>query len=583
VVQVPQVLGRLVRLPSTAAPSAGAHASGAPGGDGAPAGQGDGAPPPAAPAASTAATDSQPRAFVLLEELIAAHVGELFPGYAVMATAPFRVTRDWDLHLDEEESEDLLSTIMEELRRRDRGMPVRLEIAHSAPVDLRRELVAALRLEQADIYSVQGPLQLQDLNALADADVRAELRHEPLNPSIPAVLRDVDSLFPVIKGQDVILHHPYESFDPVVRFIEEAADDPDVLAIKMTLYRAGGDSPFVRAFARAADNGKQVTAFVELKARFDEAANIAWARRLEENGVHVVYGLIGLKTHCKVALVVRREGQGIRRYVHLGTGNYNPTTARQYTDLSLFTAREEIADDVSALFNMLTGYAEPPQWKRLRVAPFGLQERVLQLIDNEADQAKKGQPSRIVAKMNSLVDPVVIRALYAASQAGVEIDLLVRGICCLRAGVTGLSERIRVTSIVDRFLEHSRVFAFGTGERTEVYLSSADWMPRNFHRRIEVMFPVESPSLKQRLIDEVLGLCLLDNVKASRLLVDGHYLRRAHEGLAIRSQTSLLNAARLAAEPNIREALPVIRQAAAPADPGQPLPKPATTASSTPG
>jgi len=309
---------------------------------------------------------------------------------------------------------------------------------------------------------------------------------------------------------------------------------------------------------------------VEIKARFDEANNIAWARRLEENGVHVVYGLIGLKTHCKAALVVRREGGGIRRYVHLGTGNYNPQTARQYTDLSLFTARPEIADDVTALFNMLTGYAEPPQWKRLAVAPFGLQERVIQLVEREAQRARAGEPARVIAKMNALVDPGVIRALYAASQAGVEIDLLVRGICCLRPGVEGVSERIRVISIVDRFLEHSRVFAFGTGAATEVYLSSADWMPRNFIRRIEVMFPVEEPALQKRLLEEVIGYALADNVKARRLQVDGSYLRVGANGVPeVRSQMMMLEAARRTGIPKIPTE-PVIRHAAAPETPTEP-------------
>jgi len=330
----------------------------------------------------------------------------------------------------------------------------------------------------------------------------------------------------------------------VVRFVAEAADDPQVLAIKTTLYRTSGDSPFVRALSRAAENGKQVTALVEIKARFDEANNIAWAQRLEENGVHVVYGLIGLKTHCKVALVVRREGDEIRRYVHLGTGNYNPQTARQYTDLSYFTARTEIAEDASALFNMLTGYSEPPHWKKLAVAPLDLQSRIIGLINREADRARRGEPSRIIAKMNSLVDPTTIRALYAASQAGVEIDLLVRGICCLRPGLEGVSERIRVTSIVDRFLEHSRVFAFGPPDSPDVFIASADWMPRNFLRRIEVMVPIEDQTLKQRLLVEVLGTALRDNVRARRLQSDGSYVRVEPQGARLRSQMALLESAR---------------------------------------
>jgi len=532
VVQVPQVLNRLVALPST-----------------------------------------QGQAYILLEELIASFAGELFPGYAVVGTAPFRVTRNWDLTIDDEDSEDLLDTIQEELRRRDRGAAVRLEIDAQTPAELERVITEMLNLVPPDVYRLTGPLQLSDVTALADNDPRSDLRVEPLVPAVPQVLRDAESVFPVVAAKDVLLHHPYESFDPVVRFLSEAAEDPSVLAIKMTLYRTSGDSPFVRALSRAAENGKQVAVLVELKARFDEANNIAWARRLEETGVHVVYGLVGLKTHCKVALVVRREGGRIRRYVHIGTGNYNPTTARQYTDVSLFTTREEIADDVTALFNMLTGFAEAPHWKRLAVAPLGLQKRIIDLIGREAGRAKKGEPARIIAKMNALVDPDVIRALYEASNAGVEIDLLVRGICCLRPGIAGVSERIRVISVVDRFLEHSRVFAFGAGDKAEVYLSSADWMPRNFHRRIEVMCPVEEPALRQRLLDEVLGVALRDNVKSRRLLVDGSYVAAESSELPARSQALLLEAARRASVAQIATPA-VIRHAAAPPAPDKPAPEP---------
>jgi polyphosphate kinase len=528
VVQVPSVLGRLVPLPS---------ASG--------------------------------RAYVFLETLIAMHFGDLFPGYTVSKTAVFRVTRNWDLLLDEEDSEDLLSTIQDELRRRDRGAAVRLEIDSGAPAELVKTLTSYLKLGPQDVYPIPGPLQLNDAAVLIDQDPRPETRYEPLAPIVPHALKDADSIVDVIAKRDVLLHHPYESFDPVVRFIQEAAEDPNVLAIKQTLYRTSGDSPIVHALYRAAENGKQVTVLVEIKARFDEANNINWARRLEENGVHVVFGLIGLKTHCKAALVVRREGAGIRRYVQLGTGNYNPTTARQYTDLSLFTSRPEVADDVTALFNLLTGYAEAPAWKKLAVAPFTLQDRIVELIDREAARARAGEPARIIAKMNALVDPVVIRRLYAASRAGVEIDLLVRGICCLRPGVPGISERIRVTSIVGRFLEHSRVFAFGAGDRAEVYLSSADWMPRNFIRRIEVMFPVEAPELRARLLNEVLGVAMQDNVKAHRLGPDGSYVRVPTTEPPVRSQIVLLEAARRTAQ--IRVVQPVIRLAAAPDFGGGPI------------
>lgn len=485
-------------------------------------------------------------AYTLLGELICLFAGDLFPGYVVEHTATFRLTRNWDLNVDEEESEDLLSTIQEELRRRDRGAAVRLELMAVATPQLEAQLTAALKLGPLDVYRQQSPLQPSDLMALLDVDPRPELRVEPYVPAVPPALREAESVLGVVATRDVLLHHPYESFDPVVRFLEEAAEDPAVLTIKQTLYRTSFDSPIARALARAAENGKQVAVLVEIKARLDEANNIAWARRMEQSGVHVVYGLIGLKTHCKVTLVVRREGQGIRRYVHLGTGNYNPHTARLYTDLSLFTCRQEVADDVSALFNLLTGYSVAPQWKRLAVAPINLQEKVLSLISREADKARRGEPARIVAKMNSLVDATTIRALYAASQAGVEIDLLVRGICCLRPGVPGVSERIRVTSVVDRFLEHSRVFAFGAGASAEVWVSSADWMPRNFLRRIETMFPVEEPTLRQRLLDEVLGIALKDNVKALRLQKDGSYapVERAPSEPAVRSQVALMELAR---------------------------------------
>ena len=516
VVQVPMVLGRLVRLPATSG-----------------------------------------QAFILLGDLIDANVGDLFPGYEVRQTARFRVTRNSDLLVDEEESEDLLSTIKAELRRRELGDAVRLELSADSSQELEAVLSRALKLDAPDVYRLRSPLQLNDLLALTDHDPRPELRVEALDPIIPPYLRDVDSVYEVVRSRDVLLHHPYESFEPVVRFVEEAAEDPSVLAIKMTLYRTSGDSPFVRALSRAANNGKQVTALVEIKARFDEANNIAWAHRLEENGVHVVYGLIGLKTHCKIALVVRREGEVIRRFVHLGTGNYNPQTARQYTDLSFMTARAEIAEDASALFNMLTGYSEPPHWKRLAVAPLDLQTRVVGLISRETDRAKRGEPARIIAKMNSLVDPVTIRALYTASQAGVEIDLLVRGICCLRGGVAGLSENIRVTSVVDRFLEHSRVFAFGPREVAEVFIASADWMPRNFLRRIEIMCPIEDASLRTRLLDEVLGTALRDNVKARRLQPDGSYSPVEKTGARLRSQSALLEQAKIAPGPALPTARPV--------------------------
>jgi polyphosphate kinase len=403
-------------------------------------------------------------------------------------------------------------------------------------------LRAALRLERDDVYAVDGPLHLADLTPLYGRDELWQHKDEPFLAQQVAALADAPDLFRVIAERDVLLHHPYESFEHVVEFISEAASDPSVLAIKQTLYRTSVDSPIIRALIRAAENGKQVTAVVELKARFDEGPNIAWARVLEEAGVHVVYGLVGLKTHCKMSLVVRREAGAIRRYVHMSTGNYNPSTARLYGDISFFTAREAFADDAGALFNLLTGYASPPSWKRFSVAPVGLAERIIELIDREASFGQKG---RIIAKMNSLVDPGVIRALYRASQAGVKIDLLVRGICCLRPGVPGTSENIRVTSVVDRYLEHARLFYFEAGGKREAFLSSADWMPRNFIRRVEIMFPVEDEALRDRLVNEVLGTMLADNTKAWRLQADGSYERStAGEQPACRSQYRFMELAR---------------------------------------
>jgi polyphosphate kinase len=492
-------------------------------------------------------------AFLPLEELIAWQAAELFPGFEVVESCSFRVTRNWDIAVDEEEKEDLLEALQEELRRRDRGAAIRLEMSFGASLELERTLRRALRVEENDVYRLRCPLQLQDMLSLSDTNPRPELRLEPLVSAQPAAFRSDDSVFPVIRERDVLIHHPYESFDPVVRFVEEAADDPNVLAIKQTLYRTSWNSPFVRALSRAAENGKQVTVLVEIKARFDEANNIAWARRLEEAGVHVVYGLIGLKTHCKVALVVRREGNTIQRYIHLGTGNYNPSTAKIYTDISMFTARADYADDVSGLFNMLTGLSDAPRWKRFTVAPLNLRERLLFFIQREADKATRGEPARIIAKMNALVDPTIIKALYAASCSGVEIDLLVRGMCALRPGVVGVSERIRVTSIVDRFLEHHRIFTFGVGAQTDVFLSSADWMTRNFARRIEIMFPVEDAGAKSRVIDEILQTYLKDNVKAHRLQPDGSWLRiDAGDQARVRSQQSLLHLAYVVDAPRIK-------------------------------
>jgi len=487
------------------------------------------------------------RAFVLLEDVIARHVKEFFPSARLRGTYPFRVTRNWDLEIDEEEGEDLLETIQAELRRRDRGNAVRVEIGLGEGVDASvQRLCKALNLDQRlDVYRVPGPLHIADLIGVVGEDERRELRDEPFTPQVPLPFRDVDDIFAVIRERDVLLHHPFESFDPVVEFVSRAADDPNVLAIKQTLYRTGGDSPILKALARAAESGKQVTAIVELKARFDEASNIQWARTLEQSGVQVIYGLLGLKTHAKALLVVRREKDRLRRYVHLSTGNYNPQTARFYTDLGLLTANREIGEDVTSLFNLLTGYSAPPKWNRLVVAPLGLHEAVLGLIAREAAHARAGRKAEIVAQMNALVDVDVIDALYAASQAGVEIKLAVRGVCCLRPGIPGLSERIQVRAIIDRFLEHERLFRFANGGIAEVYMSSADWMPRNFHRRVEVLVPMLDPEIRARA-EGILALAVSDTAKTWELGADGSYqkITAPAGGAPVRSQSRNIELAR---------------------------------------
>jgi polyphosphate kinase len=463
-------------------------------------------------------------AFVLLEDLIARHVGMIFPGVKLKGVYAFRVTRNFDLEIDEEEAQDLLQTIQQELRRRERGAAVRLEVAGEPSPDSLAKLVRALKLDlDRDVY--RAPLlNVSDLMGWVPREERRDLRDDPYAPLIVPPLRDADDLFAQIREGDILLHHPYESFDTIVDLITRAAEDPDVLAIKQTLYRAGGDSPIVKALARAAETGKQVTAIVELKARFDEESNIQWARTLEQSGVHVVYGLLGLKTHAKCLLIIRRERGGLRRYVHLSTGNYNTGTARLYGDVALLTARPSIGADASSLFNLLTGYSAPAKWNSLIVAPLGLHEATLGLIAREAEHARQGRPSRIVAKMNALVDEDVIEALYRASIAGVPISLIVRGICCLRPGVPGVSENIQVRAIIDRYLEHGRIFHFANAGKDEVYISSADWMPRNFHRRVEAMVPIDDPLIRSRLID-ILGIQWSDNVKSWVLESNGTYSR----------------------------------------------------------
>ena len=498
--------------------------------------------------------------FVLLEDIIAAHLETLFGGFSVVGHTVFRVTRNTDLTIAEDDAEDLLQTIEEHLRLRMRGDAVRLEISETADERFVQMLVTALDLDAREVYRVTGPVDLTVLMALHRMEGFRGLKDEPLVPGIPPAFATGADVFELIRSQDVLVHHPYESFGCVVNFIERAADDPQVLAIKQTLYRTSGGSPIIRALERAAQNGKQVTALVELKARFDEENNIVWARSLEHAGVHVVYGVVGLKTHCKASLVVRREADGIRRYVHLSTGNYNPTTARVYTDLGLFTAKSEFGEDTSELFNLLTGYSQGRRWRKFLVAPLGLREQIVELIGREGRNAELGRPSRIIVKMNALVEPTVIDALYRAAQSGVRIDLIVRGTCCLRPDMAGLSENIRVISIVDRFLEHSRIFYFENAGDPEVFLGSADWMPRNFFRRIELMFPVEDARLKARLIEQLLPVILSDNAKGRQLRADGRYVRLAPaEGQeAIRSQAVFLTWARESARVAVGSALPLV-------------------------
>jgi len=474
--------------------------------------------------------------FILLEQAVADRLPELFGGFDVLNWTTFRITRDSDIELLEQESDDMLRLIEERLKTRSRGEAVRLEVSVSANEELVRRIIDEEVLREAvegsadsysEIYHIPGPLDLTALMELVQVPNRDFLRDAPFSPQPPRGLRwrRGDDLFAVIGRRDVLLHHPFDSFDPVVEFISSAAKDPKVLAIKQTLYRTSGDSPITRALMQAAENGKHVTALVELKARFDEERNVGWARQMERSGVHVVFGFLDLKTHCKLSLVVRQEGSLLRRYVHLGTGNYNPTTALVYTDLGLFTANEDVAEDASALFNLLTGYSQGHPWRKLVVAPENLHRRTIELIEEQTERARLGRPAWIFAKLNALVDYRVIEALYRASQAGVPVELLVRGVCCLRPGMPGISETIRVTSIVDRFLEHSRIYIFGPGDGAQVFLSSADWMPRNFHRRVEVMFPVEAPELKQRVLQEIIPIYRQDNQRVRFLRPDGGYER----------------------------------------------------------
>lgn len=463
--------------------------------------------------------------FVWLEQLIIAQLNRLFPGMEVVEAHPFRVVRDADIDIQELEASDLLESMEASVRQRRFGTVVRVAINHAMPAHIREILIENLEMDRNDLYPIDGPLGLSSLMSLYGID-RYELKETPFAPALPAPLRGKNynnDLFGAIRRQDILLHHPYDSFGPVVDFLKTAARDPDVLAIKQTLYRVGRNSPVVEALLEASQNGKQVAVLVELKARFDEESNIGWAKALEAEGVHVVYGLLGLKTHSKIAMVVRKEGEGIRRYLHLSTGNYNAITAQLYTDMGFFTVDEALGADATDLFNYLTGYSVKTDYRKLLVAPINLRSRMTELIQREIEHQRKHESGHLIFKMNALVDKPMIQLLYQASQAGVRVDLLVRGICCLRPGVPGISDNIRVVSIVGRFLEHSRIFYFHNNGQEEVYVGSADLMPRNIDHRVEVMFPIESPQLIQHLRDEVLTVYLNDTVKARRLLADGTY------------------------------------------------------------
>ncbi len=484
--------------------------------------------------------------FVLLEDLIAQHLPSLFPGMQVRESYLFRVTRDADLDVQEDEADDLLAAIESELQRRRFGEAVRLEIERGMPEYIRDLLLEALDLSASDCYEVDGVIGLGDLLALVNLPGHAQLHDPPFTPAIPKRLVGAADIFAAIRESDILLHHPYESFDPVLQFVRQAAEDPSVLAIKMTLYRTSGkDSPIVRALLDAAENGKQVAVLIELKARFDEENNIEWARRLERAGVHVVYGFAGLKTHAKVTLVVRQDDDGIRRYMHFGTGNYNEKTARFYTDMSLFTCRPELGTDTSELFNALTGFSKVTDYEDLLVAPVNMRRELTALIDREAEHARAGRPAGIRAKLNAITDGDLTRALYRASQAGVPVDLLVRGMCVVRPGVPGVSETIRVRSIVGRFLEHSRLFVFENAGDRATFIGSADWMGRNLDRRVETIVPVLDPFLAEKIYGRILGVLFADNVKSRELQADGSYRRlQAQADAPVDAQQVFLGQAR---------------------------------------
>ncbi|HEX3776286.1 MAG TPA: polyphosphate kinase 1 [Polyangiaceae bacterium] len=463
--------------------------------------------------------------YVALEDLISGNLSDLFPGMSALGCYPFRVTRDMDLDILEEEAADLLATVDREIRKRRFGAAVRLEVSPGIPERIRKLLLEKLEMDEDDVYETAGPLGLSGLMSLAQIP-RADLHDAPLSSRVPNEFSELGDPFATIRQGDVFLHHPYEAFMPVLVFLRRAAEDPNVLAIKMTLYRAGSNSEVVRSLMRAAENGKQVAVSIELKARFDEENNIGWARALERAGVHVFYGAAGLKTHAKVLLVVRREGSELRRYVHLSTGNYNATTARFYTDTALLTVDPDLGEDASELFNALSGFSTTFSYRKLAVAPVTLRSTVTARVREQAERARQGKPARIFAKLNALVDPEMIRELYQASRAGVEIELVVRGVCCLRPGVPGFSDRIKVYSLIGRFLEHERVFLFGPEGEEDFFLSSADWMPRNLDRRVEVLFPVASEAVRARIRNECLMPLELDNQRVYQMNADGTYQRR---------------------------------------------------------
>lgn len=461
---------------------------------------------------------------ILLEEIIRRNIGKLFMGNEVICAYPYRVTRDADMEIDEDDAEDLLKEIQRQLKKRRWGQVIRLEVEENINKKLLKILKEELEVKEDNIYMFNGPLDLTFLMKMYGMKGFDDYKVPGYTPAaVPALMND-QTIFENIRRQDILLHHPYMTFDPVVDFILQASVDPQVLAIKMTLYRVSGHSPIVAALAQAADNGKQVTVLVELKARFDEENNIVWAKQLEKAGCHVIYGLLGLKTHSKIALVVRKEEDGIRRYVHLGTGNYNDSTAKLYTDCGILTCNAEIGEDATAVFNMLSGYSEPSRWNHLIVAPLWMKKRFLSMIDREAENARQGKEGHIIAKMNSLCDPDIISALYAASAAGVKIELIVRGICCLKTGIVGVSENITVRSIVGNFLEHARIFYFYNNGAEEVYMGSADWMPRNLIRRVEIVFPVLDPEVKKQVM-HIVEIQLEDTLKARILQPDGSYER----------------------------------------------------------